>query len=117
MSCASISKPPEPKVWPSFCAANTALAIITVGCEYPTRGRTCKIGNEYHIQAEYLPDKNGDWVPLRVPIWSPVKEGEIEFEKEFPDEIFNELEYLTGEDVLMEYLVRLKEVPKGRLQK
>jgi hypothetical protein len=46
-----------------------------------------------------------------------VKEGEIEFEKEFPDEIFNELEYLTGEDVLMEYLVRLKEVPKGRLQK
>jgi hypothetical protein len=110
---------PEPKTWQSTCAPNTILAIITVGRDHPTRGRTCKIGDEYHIQAEYLPEEDGDWIPFRVICpkcggigWPQVKEGKIEF----GNEPMEDLEYLPGPEVLLEYWSRLKEVPEGRLQ-
>jgi hypothetical protein len=41
-----------------------------------------------------------------------VKEGKIEF----GNEPMEDLEYLPGPEVLLEYWSRLKEVPEGRLQ-
>lgn len=94
---------PESKIWQSKCAANTILAIVTVGRDHPTRGRCCKMGKTWHIQAEYKP--GNEWIPLQVINWPLVKEGEIE--NDGTEE--TKLHYRTGKKVLMEYWTRLKD--------
>ena len=93
-------------MWQSKCAANTILAIVTVSQDHPTRGRCCKLGEKYHIQAEYKPDN--EWIPLQVingnHNWPIVIEGEIE--NDGTKEI--KLPYMTGKHVMMEYWSRLK---------
>ena len=96
MSCAS-----QPRIWQSNCAGNTILAIITVGQEYPTRGRCSIIDGEYHIQSEYK--KDGKWIPLQVMEWQSVQEGKIEFEGQE-----SKLYYKSGKELVMEYYTRLK---------